>query len=385
MRKMIRYIKLITPPVIIYILQGLPIFSFKRFFNKVKNNKKINAKLIEITEKFINSDSYNHVSKYWHYLNIQNFKQIILQEGIENYSTSIAKNYYTFLFTTENQITNTLKNVELDTIEIKTQLFKKHKNLSYYESFFYNFLLILLYKNLEKTSSFKILEKLSDIGYLGFGDPYLNINNINITHDKINSCLDYDNIKKIKNFNNFKKILEIGAGSGRTSEAIITLNEKINYTICDIPPAIYISYNRLKKAFPAKRINLLFDIKDSEVLMNEIKKNDISFIFPHQLKLIKEKFFELSLAIDCIHEMDKKTINYYFDNVNNFSNYFYFSIWEKTLVPFSFTFLTKLGNRLDFYKNDYPIKKNWTVIFKKNSIFPGNFINLCFKIDSVKL
>ena len=247
MKKIIRYIKLITPPVIIYILQRLPIFSFKRFFNKVKNNKKINAKLIEITEKFINSDSYNHVSKYWHYLNIQNFKQIILQEGIENYSTSVAKNYYT------------LKNVELDTIEIKTQLFKKHKNLSYYESFFYNFLLILLYKNCEKTSSFKILEKLSDIAYLGFGDPYLNINNINITHDKINSCLDYDNIKKIKNFNNFKKILEIGAGSGRTSEAIITLNEKINYTICDIPPAIYISYNRLKKAFPTKRINLLLN------------------------------------------------------------------------------------------------------------------------------
>jgi hypothetical protein len=119
--------------------------------------------------------------------------------------------------------------------------------------------------------------------------------------------------------------------------------------------------------------------------MNEIKKNNISFIFPHQLKLIKEKFFELSLAIDCIHEMDKKTINYYFDNINNSSNYFYFSIWEKTLVPFSFTFLTQLGNRLDFYKNDYPIKKNWVVIFKKNSIFPGNFINLCFKIDSVKL
>jgi len=381
MRKIIRYIKLITPPVIIYILQRLPIFSFKNFFKKIKNNKNINGKLIEITEKFINSDSYNHTSKYWHYLNIQNFKQIISQGGIENYSTSVAKNYYTFLSTTENQITNALKNVELDTIEIKTQLFKKHKNLSYYESFFYNFLLILLYKNLEKTSSFNILEKLSDIAYLGFGDPYLNINNINITHDKINSCLDYDNIKKIENFNNFKKILEIGAGSARTSEAIITLNEKINYTICDIPPAIYISYKRLKKAFPNKRINLLFDIKDSDVLMSEIKKNNISFIFPHQLKLIKEKFFELSLAIDCIHEMDKKTINYYFDNINNSSNYFYFSIWEKTLVPFSFTLFTRLGNRLDYHKSDYPIKKNWAAIFKTNSIFPGNFINLCFKID----
>jgi putative sugar O-methyltransferase len=381
MKNLIRYIKLITPPVIIYIFQRLPVFNFKKFFKKIKNNKNIDIKLIEITEKFINSDSYGHISKYWHYLNIQNFKQIILEGGIENYSTSVAKNYYTFLFTSENQITNTLKNVELDTIEIKTQLFKKHKNLSYYESFFYNSLLILLYKNLEKTSSFNILEKLSDIAYIGFGDPYLNINKINVTHDKINSILDYDNIKKIQNFNNFKTILEIGAGSGRTSEAIITLNEKINYTICDIPPAIYISYNRLKKAFPNKKINQLFDIKDSISLINEIKKNNISFIFPHQLKLIKEKFFELSLAIDCIHEMDKKTINYYFDNIDNSSNYFYFSIWEKTLVPFSFTLLTRLGNRLDFYKDDYPIKKSWKPIFKNKSIFPGNFINLCFKTD----
>jgi putative sugar O-methyltransferase len=381
MSKIIKYLKLITPPIVIGILKKLPLFSFKKFFYKNKNNESIDIQLREITEKFINSDSYNLTSKYWQYLNIINFKQIISQGGIENYSTSVARHYFTFLKISENAIANTLKNVELDTLDIETQLFKKHKNLSYYESFFYNCLLILLYKNLQKTSSFDILGKLSDIAYLGFGDPYLNINNINVTHDKINSCLDYDNIKKIENFNNFKTILEIGAGSGRTSETIITLNEKINYTICDIPPAIYISYNRLKKTFPDKKINLLLNINDSTTLINEIKKNNISFIFPHQLKLIKEKFFELCLAIDCIHEMDKKNIKYYFDNINNSSNYFYFSIWERTLVPYSFNLLTKLESRLDFNKNDYPIAKNWTPIFSNKSIFPANFINLCFKIN----
>ena len=381
MKKIIKYLKLCTPPIIINILKRLPIFSFKKFFQENKNNKNIDTQLLEITENFINSDSYNMTSMYQRILNIGHFKQIILQGGIENYSTSVARKYFTFLKASEDTIEGTLKKVEFDTIEIKTQLFKKHKNLSYYESFFYNFLLILVYKNLEKTSSFNILEKLSDIAYLGFGDPYLNINNINITHDKINSCLDYDNIKKIPNFNDFTRILEIGAGSGRTAETIITLDKKINYTICDIPPAIYISYNRLKKAFPDKKINLLLNINDSTMLINEIKKNNINFIFPHQLKLIKEKFFELSLAIDCIHEMDKKTIKYYFDNINNSSDYFYFSIWKKTLVPFSFTLLSKLGNRLDFYKNDYPIRKTWIPIFKNNSIFPANFINLCFKAN----
>jgi putative sugar O-methyltransferase len=381
MNKIIKYLKLITPHIVIGILKKLPLFSFKKFFQENKNNKNIDTQLIEITENFINSDSYNLTSLYWRILNIGHFKQIISPGGIENYSTSVARKYFTFLKASEDTIAGTLKRVEFDTIEIKTQLFKKHKNLSYYESFFYNFLLILLYKNLQKTSSFNILEELSDIAYLGFGDPYLNINNINVTHDKINSCLDYDNIKKIPNFSDFKRILEIGAGSGRTSETIITLNKKINYTICDIPPAIYISYNRLKKTFPDKKINLLLNINDSTTLINEIKKNNISFIFPHQLKLIKEKFFELSLAIDCIHEMDKKTIKYYFDNINNSSDYFYFSIWEKTIVPFSFTLFSKLGNRLDFYRNDYPIAKNWTPIFNNKSIFPSNFINLCFKIN----
>ena len=45
-------------------------------------------------------------------------------------------------------------------------------------------------------------------------------------------------IKNIPNFSeNNKKILEIGAGSGRTSEVFITLNENLNYVICDIPIA----------------------------------------------------------------------------------------------------------------------------------------------------
>ena len=52
-------------------------------------------------------------------------------------------------------------------------------------------------------------------------------------------------------------ILEIGAGSGRTTETIISLldqDKKIKYVIVDIPPAIYINFLRMKNNYPNKKL-----------------------------------------------------------------------------------------------------------------------------------
>ena len=375
-----KYIKLLVPPVFLYLFNRLPIYNFKKFWKKIENSPKLDAELKDITNKFLFSSSYNFVSQYWHYYNVKNFKQLLNEGGLENYSNTVAKNYYTFLLTSEEQIRNAIKNVENDNINIKTKLFKKHNNLSYYESYFYNCLLLLLYENLKKTSSFKLLNQLSDSAFLGFGDPFLEINGVKITHDKINSLIDYDKIKRIDSFSNFSNILEIGAGSGRTSEIINSFHKNLHYVICDIPPAIYISYKRLKKAFPNKNISKLFEINNGIELQESIKSNDISFIFPHQMKLLDKKFFQLVLAVDCMHEMDKKTINYYFELIDKNSNYFYFSVWEKTRVAFSNSLFSLYGDRLDFNKKDYPINPNWSCVFKENSIFPGNYLCLCYKI-----
>ena len=120
----------------------------------------------------------------------------------------------------------------------------------------------MLYYNLKRGNYFKFLSELQDKSYLGFNDPFVEIDNINITTDKIASLLDCEKIDKAFNFDKIKTVLEIGAGSGRTSEAIMTINNNLTYVICDIPPAIYISYSRLKIAFPNKKISLLIDIND---------------------------------------------------------------------------------------------------------------------------
>ena len=355
----------------------------KKFGNYWKKNKSIlniDNDLKEITNNFVQSKSYNFVSIYWHHLNIECYKSLD-KLGQKKGISEIARTcFHTFTDLYDKWIDGAMKGLsDIKNIKVDSQLFKKQNELTYRQSVFYNYLCFLLYYNLKRGNYFKFLSELQDKTYLGFNDPFVEIDNINITSDKIVSLLDCEKIGKAFNFDKIKMVLEIGAGSGRTSEAIMTINNNLNYVICDIPPAIYISYIRLKIAFPNKKISLLIDINDKDELQKNIKSNDISFVFPHQLRTIDKKYFDFVLAIDCFHEMDNKTIKYYFDLINDLTYNFYFSVLSKTIVPYTKTFFNS-GQRLDFTKNDYNIPENWECIFKENSIFPSNFLNLGYKI-----
>ena len=193
------------------------------------------------------------------------------------------------------------------------------------------------------------------------------------------SLLDYEKINKAFPLSNVNKILEIGAGSGRLADAILSLEKNKKYVVCDIPPTIFISYKRLQVAFPGKKIALLFNISNKDEMEKKINENDISFIFPHQLELFSENFIDLVIAVDCLHEMDKKTIQNYFKKINNLTNKFYFSVWDETLLPYSRKIFSK-NVRLNYLKGDYNVPKDWENIFKEHSIFPSNYWCLGFDI-----
>jgi|688.fasta_scaffold388713_1 putative sugar O-methyltransferase len=389
-----KYLKSLIPPAFIYIFNRLPVHNFKNFWKKNKNSSLVKEELKKMIDFFITSESYKYVSNYWNYLNIQNMKQIFENDNnINNFSTSIALNYYTFIDVTENQVYKTITNVENEIFSSKIYFFKKQKNLNYVQSMKYNFLTFLLFLNLIKINYYEKLKLLGDEGYVSFGDPYIEIEGIKVTSDKINSLFDYDKINRFCNLNHQKIILEIGAGSGRTSQSIMTFNSNCKYVICDIPPALYISYERLKKVFKNKKIGLLYDYQNNnqkvklmgggsseQDLNTQINHYDISFIMPHQLSLLNNRFFDLTIAIDCLHEMDKKTINKYINNINKISKLFYFSVWKKTNVPFSGIF-NRFSNNLNYYSNDYNLPKNFKKEFEEDLIFPSNFISSGYRIN----
>ena len=160
-------------------------------------------------------------------------------------------------------------------------------------------------------------------------------------------------------------------------DTILSIEKHLNYIICDIAPALYLSYTRLKLAFPNKKISLLIDVNNKVELEKQIENNDISFIFPHQLEILNGKSVDLILGIDCFHEMDKSINDYYFKLINNISKNFYFSIWELNLLPGSGIFKKTY---LEYERGDYNIPNNWKTILKENLVFPSNQISIAFEI-----
>ncbi len=145
--KLEKYIKTLIPPALIYIYKGLHIHNFKRFWSKNSNNSSIEKNLKEITDLFINSESYNFVSNYWNYINIKNFKQIIYGGGIKNYANTVAKNYYYWRHLEDKLIQQSCEKIKNDLINFKFDLFKKHEYLNYSESIHYNTVIALLNLN----------------------------------------------------------------------------------------------------------------------------------------------------------------------------------------------------------------------------------------------
>lgn len=359
------------------ILQRLFPARFGNYWKKIKNNEKLDDDIKSITNIFIKSPSYKYVSNFWHILNIKNYK-CLLDKGLKSYGSKVATNYFTFIDFEEEYMANILKNISIFSFE--SDIFKKQNNFNYKQSFVYNYLCLLLYFNLKKNILyFNKLKKLNDKTYLGFDDPFISLEGINISIDKIVSLLDLEKIDKFVGLESVNNILEIGAGSGRLSECVITNYPSIKYVICDIPPAIYIAYKRMKLGFPNKKISLLIENNQKETLNNQLNNSDISFIFPHQLNLINKKLFDLVIAVDCLHEMNRETLDIYFKLVSNLTNYFYFSIWNKTKNYYSKTIFKKT-ERLDFEKGDYPIPKDWENIFKENLLFPSNQLGIGYLI-----
>ena len=114
--------------------------------------------------------------------------------------------------------------------------------------------------------------------------------------------------------------------------------------------------------------------KNKYELLEEINKNDVTYIFPHQIEMLPDKMFDISIAIDCLHEMEEKIVKRYMVNFERVSQSLYLKVWENASLPNSFFKNYSVHN-----ENDYFIKKKWKKIFKEKCIFPSNYYQLGYK------
>tara|TARA_A100001015_G_C14960463_1_gene700631 strand:+ start:51 stop:1169 length:1119 start_codon:yes stop_codon:yes gene_type:complete len=343
--------------------------NLKSFWNNL-NKANLPEDLKKTLDLFIKSRSYEWSSKFWRRLVINHLK-VISSKSFQKSQDDLGKEYFTFTQFNDYVIKDACQLIEKNTVDLKVNIFKKQKNFSYEESINHNIILYLLYENIKDKLVFKDFKKIIlRKKNLDQDKPSLNINNEDISQDDLNSLFEYEKISylldQIKNKKN--NFLEIGSGSGRTTQTILTLKNNIKYVVADIPPAINFSFSNIKKLFPEKKVILAFEAKNQEDLLKIFEKNDVIYIFPHQIEMLPKKLFDISIAIDCLHEMEEQIVKKYVTNFESVSNSFYFKVWEYAGLPNSFYKTYSIHNKKDYFIND-----KWLEVFKERCIFPSNY------------
>lgn len=212
-------------------------------------------------------------------------------------------------------------------------------------------------------------------GFLDGNSPYLELGDRFVTQDLLNTLIEYSSYYSTLKDLNSPYILEVGAGSGRSIDLILNLHSVGKYVVVDIPPASWLAKRRLHSAHPETKIRMCNTKIELESSL-ESKDCDVIFIPPSLAPYLPSGYFDLMLAIDCLHEMNMETRVKYADLATRVSNSLYVKIWESAYIPLD----KELIHAGDFPK--YGFNQNWEVLNHGNSIFPGTMYEYLFKIKN---
>ena len=373
--KILRIIKkIIGEKIFIKIFyRNVSVLSSKKFENwwkYYKKNNKLDFNLEMMLDGLINNENFKNYSPYWNFL-AQNHIKLLNEKGIDNFKQTIERLHYWGEGTIHSKILEPIQNDKISIIYDKEELKKKHELCLENESLEYNKSNLILLNYLVNNKYQKYLDQMEEPS---FGNPiFFNYKNKKYSFALMNSILEIDTLNKYMDFNKLNSILEIGAGSGRFCSALLQTKKNINYTIVDIPPTLYVSQSNLSNVFKNKKIFNYRKFNSFKEIEKEFISSDIRFLLPEQLKLIPNKFFELSIAIDCLHEFNKSKVNEYFDEFNRLSNFFYFKCQNIQWATFE--------KKEKYDMNNYPVKINWNKIIHEKCYIPNRYFQALYKIN----
>jgi putative sugar O-methyltransferase len=315
---------------------------------------------------YLTSEDFDFTSKYWRFLMRKNLSSLHAS-GVERYAKTVARNYFTWVDFNDEEVSNLTSNI-ISTNAI--DIYKFHEGFYIAESIKHNILISLLFNYCSNNHLLDDLFSLGNEGYLFGGHPFHLVQGQIITLDSLNSVIESSTIRDYVDSKSI--ICEIGAGSGRTAEAIIRLNPGIHYIIADLPPASFIAMNRLQLAFPESKIIYINSKDDFLKAFQNLDSWQIIFCLPSLLKEAPDKIIDICIAVDCLHEMSNKMRRYISNIVDRKCRFFYLKIWEETTIPIDN--ITLSANSL----SDYFVDPKWKRVFDKSAVFPGNFRELIF-------
>jgi putative sugar O-methyltransferase len=366
--------------------------------------QQVSPDLKTMVDYFIQSGLISRSSSLWNFIGKANI-EMLAALGFENFKKTLASNYFTWIVDLDTYAANLLKAKDEFQIEIAPEELKKthfflpigqflqltkecpqilndyqksnkldlEKENQNYSLFFadrsekYNLITALLISYVQRLGGGPLLSCLEE-PTLG-SPPYILWEGKRVSQDILNSILEYITVSQHCDLNQLSRIVEIGAGYGRTAYCFLNLSPSLKYVICDIPPTLYVSQTYLSQMFPQKKIFKFRPFQDFKQIEEEYSRADLVFLTPDQLDKIPDKSVDLFMAIGCMQEMKRQMIVDYFHQIDRLSSRFYFKSTEVTVTT------DETVNAPD----TYPIPSHWTTVFRKNCFVPADHFHAFFK------
>jgi putative sugar O-methyltransferase len=149
-----------------------------------------------------------------------------------------------------------------------------------------------------------------------------------VSQDLANSLLEYYTIESHGAVSSSKRILEIGGGYGRDAYVIKSIFSSPQYWMVDIPPAVFVAQRYLSEVFPDHKIFHVQDFEFFEEVHEDIESSSFVFLLPHQLALVPDDHFDLTISISSFAEFSREQIAVYLDLIDRkTAHYFYLKQW----------------------------------------------------------
>lgn len=322
-------------------------------------------------------------SPTWQDLNVFHNKQL-RQHGLSNLKRSVNRTYFNwgvfgfFLqhlpFTLSEIIRGNLKPIIKSEYIEKGSASKKYNELEIGGKYIYGVFVAYLYDYVSRIDRLRLLEKIPEPS---FGSPVLvKYRERSISQDVCNSIHEFYSITKKIDLNKKLEIAEIGAGYGRLAYVFLKILPRANYCIIDIPPALYIAQEYLKKIFPKENFFFFRHFDNFDKVKKDFREARIKFIMPHQVKYLPKDLFDITINISSLHEMRTDQIRDYIKQIDRLCNgYVYFKQWKQSKRP---------DNNF-IRENEYPIPTKWIKIYHHKHPIQNMFFEALYKTRSKKL
>lgn len=147
-------------------------------------------------------------------------------------------------------------------------------------------------------------------------------------------------------FSKVHDIHEIGGGYGRLAYVIGQMYPRIRYKMYDIQPSLGLA----------------------ERYLTDVSPNG-NFFFHEPSKLGTD--CDILIAMDCLHEMNDKQVNDYFDYADKHARFFYYTCWKHTNVA---------DHGIKWSQADYPVRKSWKPLFVGQHRMRSQFFEALYEI-----